>query len=186
MDRKGTGACALMALCGILLAGPAAADLVMTIDISDSGDPVMNGTMFTYTIEYNLDSPATVSGVIVDQLPEEVSFVSATGGGLYDSGTHTVRWDVPATSGISTVSVTVNPDRVPFPACSFTAAGPVVTVNTATISAPPSPETVTVTETTGVVATVPVCIPEFPSALVPAGAAAGFLTVAGLTRRTRR
>lgn len=186
MDRKGTGGYALMALCGVLLAGPAAAALVMTIDISDSGDPVMNGTMFTCAIEYNLDSPATVSGVIVDQLPEEVSFVSATGGGVYDRGTHTVRWDVPATPGAGTVSVTVNPDRAPFPACSFTTVDPVVIRNTATISAPPLTETMTATETTGIVATVPVCIPEFPSALVPAGAAAGFLAVAGLTRRTRR
>jgi uncharacterized repeat protein (TIGR01451 family) len=55
------------------------------------------GATVTYSMCFdNTNNPnqAATGVVIVDDLPSDVSFVSATGGGVYDSGTHTVTWDV--------------------------------------------------------------------------------------------
>jgi len=54
------------------------------------------GAKITYDICYNnTANDFDVHNVtIVDNLPPETSFVSATGGGTYDPGTHTVTWDI--------------------------------------------------------------------------------------------
>ncbi len=56
---------------------------------------VMPGDSVTYTLTYSNDSPVNATGVtIVDDLPTGLTFVGATGGGVYDGGTHTITWDV--------------------------------------------------------------------------------------------
>lgn len=59
-------------------------------------DCVATGGIITYTICYaNTASAADAHNVtITDTLPAQVSFISATGGGTYDSGTHTVSWNL--------------------------------------------------------------------------------------------
>ncbi len=66
----------------------------------DDGIPedgvVAAGANITYTICFdNLANEFGLTGVtIVDTLPAELSFVSATDDGVYDSDTHTVTWDI--------------------------------------------------------------------------------------------
>ena len=67
----------------------------------------------TYEICFdNLKNTYDVHNVkIVDELPAEVEFVSATGGGTYDPGTHTVAWDIgtlPAGATQQCVELTVH------------------------------------------------------------------------------
>jgi len=60
------------------------------------GQCVSPGQDITYEICFdNLKNTYDVHNVkIVDELPAEVEFVSATGGGTYDPGTHTVAWAI--------------------------------------------------------------------------------------------
>ena len=61
------------------------------------GEGVYIGSTFTYEITCdnlrNPDDPAE-DVMITDDLPLELDFVSATQGGVYDPGTHTVSWDI--------------------------------------------------------------------------------------------
>lgn len=70
------------------------------------------GDTITYTICYdNLPNPTgdVHNAVIVDQLPPGVSFVSASGGGIYDSLAHNVTWDIgTVTKSAPEVCVTLN------------------------------------------------------------------------------
>ncbi|MCP4361758.1 MAG: DUF11 domain-containing protein [Chloroflexi bacterium] len=76
---------------------------------------VAPGDTYTYTV--SLANPSSEDGevMVVDELPEEVDFVSATGGLAYDANTHTLTWDgdLPGSS-LSTVdfevTVTVKAD----------------------------------------------------------------------------
>jgi len=53
------------------------------------------GSTFTYEITYENTNTYDVTNVtILDILPMELDFVSATDGGLYDSVTHMVLWDI--------------------------------------------------------------------------------------------
>jgi uncharacterized repeat protein (TIGR01451 family) len=80
------------------------------------------GENFAYSICFNNDNDYTVTNVtIVDTLPEEVSFVTANGDGIfgqYDPLTHTYTWSYPSlTPGSNTcleLTVQVNPDTPPF------------------------------------------------------------------------
>ena len=62
---------------------------------SDTPDPVETGANLTYEVCFdNVDNTLDVDNVtIVDQLSAETTFVSATGGGIYASGPHTVTWN---------------------------------------------------------------------------------------------
>jgi uncharacterized repeat protein (TIGR01451 family) len=82
----------------------------------DSGvcDCVNSGGDITYTICY--DNPASFDitpVVLIDTLPEETTFKSASNMGTYDSATHTVIWNIGTlTAGIKAcvnVTVTVKP-----------------------------------------------------------------------------
>jgi uncharacterized repeat protein (TIGR01451 family) len=73
------------------------------------------GGTINYNICYdNAANNAPVTGVtLVDDLPPEVTFVSATGGGTYNGGTHQVTWNIGGLAagdpgGCETVTVTVN------------------------------------------------------------------------------
>jgi len=79
---------------------------------SDTPDPVVPGGTITYTISYdNLANNYDVHNVVlIDYLPPETIFVSASGGGTYDPITHTVTWSIgtlPALSGPYTETLTV-------------------------------------------------------------------------------
>lgn len=59
------------------------------VDLADPGDTL------TYTIDFeNYGYGPAENVVILDKLPEHASYVSATDGGVYDSATHTVKWEV--------------------------------------------------------------------------------------------
>jgi extracellular elastinolytic metalloproteinase len=75
---------------------------------------VVPGGLITYEITYHNIGPAPSQGAkITDELPRGLSFVSATGGGVYNASTRTVTWNlgtVPVTY-TGTVKLTL---RVPL------------------------------------------------------------------------
>ena len=60
-----------------------------------SPEPVDAGSNLTYTVNWAVtgNEPAK-DAKIVDTLPTQVEFVSATGGGVYDAATRTVTWNL--------------------------------------------------------------------------------------------
>lgn len=160
--------------------GPAAAYIWVSIDVTDSQDPATGFSEYTYAISYQYNTPIAGTATIIDNLPPEVTFKSATGGGTYESATHSVHWEVPQTLG-DTVSVTVSPDQVPVPPCDVQQPSSVVIQNTASISR--STESATDTEFTTVILPVPVCSPEFPSPAVPVAIGIVISAIACVMRR---
>ena len=82
----------------------------LTVDKSDNVDQVSPGSNIVYTLQVTNNGPSDSTGaVVLDVLPSGVSFVSATNGGTYDPGSHTVRWVIGGLArGVSTsVTVTV-------------------------------------------------------------------------------
>jgi uncharacterized repeat protein (TIGR01451 family) len=82
----------------------------LAIDMSASPSAVYPGGNLTYTLQITNNGPSDSTGaLVVDALPAAVSFASATNGGTYDSGSHTVTWVIGALArGASTsVSITV-------------------------------------------------------------------------------
>lgn len=63
--------------------------------VSECGSALAGGQI-TYTLCFdNTNNACDVTGaVLVDQLPPEVVFVSASGGGVYSGAQHTVTWDL--------------------------------------------------------------------------------------------
>ena len=85
------------------------------IEKNDTPDPVLPGSTITYTITYdNLGNSFDVHNVvIVDHLPIETTFVSASDGGVYDPVSHTVTWNIgtlSAGSGPFSVTLVVTVD----------------------------------------------------------------------------
>jgi uncharacterized repeat protein (TIGR01451 family) len=76
---------------------------------------VLPGGLITYEINYNNVGPASSVGAkITDALPAGVSFVSATGGGIFNATTRKVVWNLGTVPvGTGTVKLTV---RVPLTA----------------------------------------------------------------------
>jgi uncharacterized repeat protein (TIGR01451 family) len=53
------------------------------------------GSAMTYTLHYhNFGDTAAQNVALEDSLPAQVEFVSASDGGVYDSGSHEVTWDI--------------------------------------------------------------------------------------------
>jgi uncharacterized repeat protein (TIGR01451 family) len=72
--------------------GPGA-DLWLQLD--ESADPIVAGSVLTYTVAVNDAGPGPAVGTtLVDTLPPDVMFASASDGGTYDAATGTVTWDV--------------------------------------------------------------------------------------------
>ena len=75
-----------------------ASDGVLTLDVHDSAgtDCVLAGHYLTYTIVYENTSNIRIlrNVLLKNTLPEEVKFISATGGGIYVSSTHKVVWQL--------------------------------------------------------------------------------------------
>jgi uncharacterized repeat protein (TIGR01451 family) len=83
----------------------------------DMPDPVLPSETITYNITYdNLANVFDVHNVIlIDYLPTETTFVSASGGGTYDPTNHTVTWTIGTLTALSgpyyeTLTVSVKPD----------------------------------------------------------------------------
>jgi uncharacterized repeat protein (TIGR01451 family) len=68
---------------------------VLAVTKTDAPDPVEAGANLTYTINWSVtgNEPAR-DAMIVDTLPNLVSFVSATGGGVYDPATRKITWNL--------------------------------------------------------------------------------------------
>ncbi len=68
----------------------------LNLTVTDNPDPVSVGQNLTYTICFdNANNDFPVHNVtLVDELPDAVTFVSATGGGTYDGETNSVTWNV--------------------------------------------------------------------------------------------
>jgi len=86
-------------------------------DVADGACVGVGGTI-TYTISYENAGNADLTGVtIVDDLPSEVDYIPATGGGTYDSLNHKVTWNIgnvaKDATGSVTVTVTVNSSATP-------------------------------------------------------------------------
>lgn len=68
----------------------------LTISKSASVQFANPGDTITYTITYSNDSPVNTTGVtITDPLPVGLTFVSASNGGVYNSGIRTITWTLP-------------------------------------------------------------------------------------------
>ena len=122
------------------------------------------GDTITYTICYENTNDYDVHNVmLVDTLPDEESFVSASDGGRYDAVNHTVIWNIGALPAGApqrcvTLNVTVKPGTSP---------GTTI-INYCEIDSDETPAT-TVTEQTDVCIPPTPSIPEFPaySLLIP-------------------
>jgi len=61
----------------------------------DSPDPVDAGSRLEYRINWEVTGQAFAEGVVLtDTLPTDVTFVQATGGGVYNPTTHTITWNL--------------------------------------------------------------------------------------------
>ncbi|HOV47861.1 MAG TPA: SdrD B-like domain-containing protein [Anaerolineae bacterium] len=82
----------------------------LQITKSDGQTRVLAGASLTYNIAYNNAGNAGATGVvIVDTLPANVDYVSSSPSGTYDSGAHTLTWNIGdlAASGSGSIQVNV-------------------------------------------------------------------------------
>jgi hypothetical protein len=85
------------------------------VDDVNEDDCVVPGDEINYRIDYNYPSWMTCPGIndvsIIDYLPEEVEFISASSDGTYNRCSHTVTWNIgnlhPGDSGFVTLKVKV-------------------------------------------------------------------------------
>ena len=67
----------------------------LTIETADSIDPADANDQVTYTITYgNTGQQDASNTMIAEILPAGVSFVSASGGGVYNASTRTITWNI--------------------------------------------------------------------------------------------
>ena len=91
-------------------------NLAKVDDVPD-GDCVRIGETYTYTLSYSNGNQFDVTGVtIIDTLPVELDYISNTGGGIYNSGTHKVTWNIggltAGESGSVTLTVKANSNAI--------------------------------------------------------------------------
>lgn len=73
-----------------------------------TSDSVVAASQLTYTLTYTNSGDANASGVVImDVLPANTKFVSASDGGTYDAGTNTVTWNIGVVGWGATGSVTL-------------------------------------------------------------------------------
>ena len=82
----------------------------LRLEKTADSDPVAPGTIFTYTLRYeNTGNASSTETTIVDTLPANVIFQSASAGGVYSAATRTVTWNIgelaSGTGGFLTVTV---------------------------------------------------------------------------------
>ena len=91
------------------------ADVIVT---KNAPNNVEQGKQFTYTINYfNIEEGIAKNVAVVDDLPSQVTFVSASSGGVYSSSIHSVAWNLgtmqPFSSGSLTLTVAI-PSSTPI------------------------------------------------------------------------
>lgn len=67
------------------------------------GGGVSVGSIFTYGISFDCPTSDLTGVIITDTLPVELDFISANEGGIYDSDTHSVVWDIGVISAGDTI-----------------------------------------------------------------------------------
>ncbi len=88
------------------------------LEVEESSDPVVAGSTLTYTVFVNNAGPLPASDTnVVDVLPSEVMFKSASDGGSYDPNTRRVTWHVGTVGADASVTIqlTVLPIHPEFP-----------------------------------------------------------------------
>ena len=81
----------------------------LTLTKSDSPDPVQAGSSLTYSLTYSNQGNGNATSVtLVDNLPQEVDYLSSTPSGNYDEQTHSLTWDIGTLSPGEEETVTVN------------------------------------------------------------------------------
>ncbi|NPE29183.1 DUF11 domain-containing protein [Methanococcoides sp. SA1] len=149
---------------GVCVPGKEVSFNPLNMDKTDGVTKVYPSGDLTYTISYDnaLNNNPVNSVMIVDSLPAEVTFVSASDSGVYNSTTHTVTWTIgtlAAGAASDSVSVTVN----------VGASTPIGTMldNAATISSKDTAQTTQHDSDTEVVKQQQEEIPEFPTVALP-------------------
>jgi uncharacterized repeat protein (TIGR01451 family) len=92
---------------------PVVASPALTLSIDQDRDPVPVGGTLTYTLRYGNVSSDSVTGLnLTFTLPDNTTFVSASGGGLFDAPGNTVSFGLPNLDAgdvaLQRVEVTVN------------------------------------------------------------------------------
>ncbi|PKN36891.1 MAG: hypothetical protein CVU62_12385 [Deltaproteobacteria bacterium HGW-Deltaproteobacteria-2] len=87
----------------------------LKLEKTADSDPVAPGAVFTYTLRYENTGNTSATGVtVVDTLPVNVTFQSASAGGIYSAATSTVTWNIgnlpSGTGAYLTVTVQVQAD----------------------------------------------------------------------------
>jgi uncharacterized repeat protein (TIGR01451 family) len=90
---------------------------LLCLEKTADSDPVAPGTIFNYTLRYENTGNSSASGVtVIDTLPANVTFQSASAGGVYSAATRTVTWNIgdlaSGTGSFLTVTVQVHADIV--------------------------------------------------------------------------
>ncbi len=67
---------------------------VINITKTDDADPVTAGDQITYTLTWEVTEADVTDLILTDNLPVETSIVSVMDGGIYDSDSHTVTWEL--------------------------------------------------------------------------------------------
>jgi uncharacterized repeat protein (TIGR01451 family) len=96
--------------------GPGSADLWLRVD--ESADPVVANSVLTYSVSVNNAGPdAGNDTTLVDTLPPDVIFMSASDGGTYDAQTGAVTWHVGTVDAEASATrrVSVKPVHPAFP-----------------------------------------------------------------------
>jgi uncharacterized repeat protein (TIGR01451 family) len=111
----------------------------LTLQVSDSTDPIEADSTLTYTLTVrNVGGGPASNTRLVDTLPPQTIFQSATGTATYDGSTGTVTWNLGAVASRATVTQTLS-IRPIHPAFPMTNSASVTTMSTD----PGSPNTVT-------------------------------------------
>lgn len=97
------------------VSSPVSGAPLLRLEKTADSDPVAPGTVFNYTLRYENTGNALAMGVaVIDTLPANVTFQSASAGGIYSAAAHTITWNVgeiaSGTGGFLTVTVQVQAD----------------------------------------------------------------------------
>lgn len=83
--------------------------------VEDSVSCAYTGDLLTYHLDYrNYGSVDAQNVKIVENVPDDFIFVSATNGGVYDAATHTVTWNIGTVPGFQTGGLDVTKGRVSY------------------------------------------------------------------------
>jgi len=90
----------------------------LTLSVTDSTDPVIADSALTYTLTVkNVGGSTANNASLVDSLPPEVIFQSASDGGTYDLSANTVTWNLGDVASAGTVveTLAIQPIHPEFP-----------------------------------------------------------------------